>query len=468
MKGKKIYKDNKGMSLVEVIISITILSVVIVPVLQALTTAMVYNSKARVRQNLTVTAESIMETFKGYSLESLETMFASSESVAGLSDCTYNCEKFLYDEIDGKKIYEYKFTITGFEQNGKSYNAVISVEPNVTKKVYESKDISTTTNAVFQSDRDYDKNLKNSMYNTFIGDDSEVAKFYNVFKQIENDKAGYGADSEYVFKGLKIYPGDVSEGTEITEESLKSANLKNYIKIYDRTTTVNANGKTATVSIEYHYKIENYPYVVMRDIKTSSGSSDDSGDVDLNPDLTFEGESTYEEENREITSYPESGYLTYSVSVKNAEIYNNANGNLERLYMYYFPLYEKDGGSMIKDIIKINNNAGNDFNLYLIKQVAPDLTVAKITEGEKAYAPNIEFAGSGIVNIYHNLNTNLATGKNEVGGYTISSNFNSSGDYTAISEFVEQEVLNYLVTVTIDDGTNEVSRLESTMNEKIK
>jgi aspartate carbamoyltransferase regulatory subunit len=410
-----------------------------------------------------------METFKGYSLESLETMFASSESVAGLSDCTYNCEKFQYDEIDGKKRYAYKFTITGFEQNGKSYNAVISVEPNVTKKVYESKDISTTTNAVFQSDRDYDKNLKNKIFDSYKGNaNNEVDNFYSMFEAINSNEGGYKDSSIYTYKGLKIYPGDEPDGTDITKESLKSDNVKNYIKIYDRTTTVEINGTTATVSIEYHYKIENYPYVVMRDIKTSSGSSDDSGDVDLNPDLTFEGESTYEEENREITSYPESGYLTYSVSVKNAEIYNNANGNLERLYMYYFPLYEKDGGSMIKDIIKINNNAGNDFNLYLIKQVAPDLTVAKITEGEKAYAPNIEYAGSGIVNIYHNLNTNLATGKNEVGGYTISSNFNSSDDYTAISEFVEQEVLNYLVTVTIDDGTNEVSRLESTMNEKIK
>jgi hypothetical protein len=308
------------------------------------------------------------------------------------------------------------------------------------------------------------------MYNSYIGNsDGEVDGFYSMFSDIDDNEAGYSDSDEYNYMGLKIYPGSAPEGTDITTESLKSDNIKNYITIYDRTTTVDINGTTATVSIEYHYKIEDYPYVVMLEKKpnTTSESSKSSDKIDLTPGLSdFEGESTYEEISK-TASYPESGYLTYKVSVKNPNIYNNSASQLERIYMYYFPLYEKSGSSLVKDIIKINNNANIDFNLYLIKQVASDLSTNNIRLGEEAYSPDLELSGSGKVYIYHNLNTNIGTGKDKVGEYTIPSSFAGGGDYTASSEFVKQEVLNYTVTVSISDGTKEVSRLESTMNEKI-
>ena len=75
---RKVQKDHRGMSLVEVIVAITILGIVAVPVLHSLTTAMVYNQKARTRQEMTLTAESIMETFKGYDLPILFERFGGS------------------------------------------------------------------------------------------------------------------------------------------------------------------------------------------------------------------------------------------------------------------------------------------------------------------------------------------------------------------------------------------------------
>ena len=68
--GKRL--NNSGMSLVEVIVAMTIFAIVTVPVLHALTTSAVYNQKARRRQNVTALAESVMENFKGYSIDSLE------------------------------------------------------------------------------------------------------------------------------------------------------------------------------------------------------------------------------------------------------------------------------------------------------------------------------------------------------------------------------------------------------------
>ena len=69
--------NNRGMSLVEVIISITILSIVVVPTLQALTSAMTYNARARRRQELTLSGERIMESVYGYDIEDVKLMFDS-------------------------------------------------------------------------------------------------------------------------------------------------------------------------------------------------------------------------------------------------------------------------------------------------------------------------------------------------------------------------------------------------------
>jgi prepilin-type N-terminal cleavage/methylation domain-containing protein len=483
MKGKKIDKDNKGMSLVEVIIAITIMGVVIVPVFQALTTAMVYNSKARVRQNLTITAESIMETFKGYSLDRLKEMFSSSgDTVAGVDGGSYSYvdTNYTVEEEDEsgnistvEKSGAYTFTIADFTQNNENYSAEISVVPNGTQEVYEVRDISTTTNAVFQGDRDYDKNLKNSMYNTYIANaNSEVDGLDALFTSIYDEKVTeYESNEDYKFIGLKIYPGNAPSGTDISVDTLKVDDIKNYIKIHDRTTTFEINGNTATVNIEYHFTIENFPYVVVLEKipKASSSVATEEGDLDLVPDLVFNGESGAKEESASIPRYPANTdeYLTYRVAIKgNTEIYNNTIP-LDRLYVYYYPQYDKEDGSLIKDIIKIKNSAGINFSCYLIKQVAPDLSTANIKIGEGAYSPDIQLSGSGEVYLYHNLNINVATGEKKTGEYIIPSSFKGGGDYTASSDFVKAEQLSYKVVVQIKKGENVVSTLESTMNEKI-
>lgn len=61
-------RDNKGMSLVEIVIAIAILSIAIIPLLYAFSYAAKYNAKARLTQRAATVAQTVMEQLKAYGL----------------------------------------------------------------------------------------------------------------------------------------------------------------------------------------------------------------------------------------------------------------------------------------------------------------------------------------------------------------------------------------------------------------
>ena len=75
---KFIKKNNKGMSLVEAIIAVAILSVAVIPVLTVLSHTVRYNAVAKVKQRATNEAMSIMETYKAYGVEKATSMLGLS------------------------------------------------------------------------------------------------------------------------------------------------------------------------------------------------------------------------------------------------------------------------------------------------------------------------------------------------------------------------------------------------------
>ncbi len=61
--------NNKGLSIVEVVIAVTILSVIAISVANIILTAMTYNGKARKQQDATSVGESVLESFKAYGID---------------------------------------------------------------------------------------------------------------------------------------------------------------------------------------------------------------------------------------------------------------------------------------------------------------------------------------------------------------------------------------------------------------
>ena len=76
--------NNQGMSLVEVLVAMIIISIAGVAFLQSFTYATKYNILSREKQHAMGLAQSIMEDFKAYSLEDMDGKFSGSSFDHGL------------------------------------------------------------------------------------------------------------------------------------------------------------------------------------------------------------------------------------------------------------------------------------------------------------------------------------------------------------------------------------------------
>ncbi|HKM35807.1 MAG TPA: hypothetical protein VJY54_13855, partial [Lachnospiraceae bacterium] len=146
----------------------------------------------------------------------------------------------------------------------------------------------------------------------------------------------------------------------------------------------NADINKVTIETVYDYSVSNYPY------NKSDGSLDTF-------DKTFTSLSSL--------------FVMYDNS---ATVSNGAK--LENIYVFYYPAYNSsDTGVRINsETININNNTGVEKKVYLIKQVNGYLTPGQRETCENSYTPQINNSGDSI-QLYHNLNTNLANPSGTVG-----------------------------------------------------
>ena len=157
--------NNAGMTLVEVIIAITILSLVAVPVLHAMTSSMYYNAKARKRQNVTLAAESLMETFKGYELAELQTIFAradAGDAVAKMELGVTEADGFEYPS-DLSVSEPLVFKIQGMKaDDGKTVCDIeVKATKQAVKEILEIENIQPTRDAIFRTNHANDADAWN-------------------------------------------------------------------------------------------------------------------------------------------------------------------------------------------------------------------------------------------------------------------------------------------------------------------
>nr|MCR5509164.1 prepilin-type N-terminal cleavage/methylation domain-containing protein [Lachnospiraceae bacterium] len=70
------HMDNRGMSLVELLLAVTILAIIVVPLLHAFISSAQLNKKSKEAQRLTILGQDIMEGLKAYSAEDLAYEFS--------------------------------------------------------------------------------------------------------------------------------------------------------------------------------------------------------------------------------------------------------------------------------------------------------------------------------------------------------------------------------------------------------
>ena len=450
-KQNKPKRNNQGMTLVEVIIAITILSLVAIPVLRSITSAMYYNAKARTRQSVTLSAESLMETFKGYDLESLQSMFARADS----GDATAMAEL----GITGATGYAYPsssdlgnptldFKVEGMESDDGKTTCDIAIKATRQDyvEVMEVDNILPTRDAIYRGDRDCDTNAWDKAQQDFI--DNYQADFLTLINSVDE-------------RGREVIESDIDFSC------LTLTKRQTIFHIFNDGTN-----DIVTASMVYSYSMKQHPYYELAAVsETEEAETEEASEEEASEEASSAETDGLDEA---YLDYPASGDLQiviplsfYTQLPSNPDeyiVYSNPVDEeehpLQRVLLYYYPVYD------VTDEITINNSMGLAFDCYLIKQKAPEMSNIQLETKESLYTASVNGSGLNTISLYHNFKTNLGGGSPTPGaGHIIG--FAQAQEYDG-SSFVKKKVLVYKLEMTVFNSQgNEIARFDGTMNENM-
>ena len=305
-------KQNKGFTLVEVLIAITILAIIVAPLLHAFVTAARTNAKAKQLMKATTLAQNVMEEMKANSLEdvarqfnsSVTTSYTDNTSVVGMATTSYEAvvgasgyEGVITSENEtpgvpanasirtgatpegdfvGQASGEYHFMLEEVVRESAKFDIALHITKNAANGTHDL----TNINAMNEPDCGY--------YEQSLSDENAIVQF---------DTA------------IQSYPNAL--GT-LTQAEIREA--------MQRTITIDiaSVSNNETVKITYNYEIP--------------------------------------------SGYTQEQDRYYSESVTIFDNYLSGE-KLKAVYLYYKPLYEGVG----RDIIEVVNESNLDVDVYLIK-----------------------------------------------------------------------------------------------------
>ncbi len=386
--------NNKGMTLIELMVAVAILSVAIIPLMYAFINSMKYNAKGRELQQTTVLAHTIMEKCKGYTTKEIDDRmdnhtFLDTLTVGALNNSTktpmtgattlWGSSGSLAD--DGTETYyigmvqlenqRYDVQVT-LDNHGRQdlYNGTSDIDSSMihTESMNKYMDAVFTVNTVCN-------NAEDTEIDTVAGLDFEA---YSEMIRILTD-------------GIKA---DAATKPSITEEvnvplrdlltlTTGKLNLYRYIDI----TANNDGAGRDVVNVTYTYTFTLDGGVFSYNYNPPSGGATIPLSVDVGTN--------------EVPLYN----LTFTIYDNAATMANGAV--LENIYFFYYPAYNGDltDYPISEDIITINNNTGRYINFYMVKQKNPVYSDVDLNTLEGVYEPYITVAG-GVV-FYHNSDQNL-------------------------------------------------------------
>lgn len=429
--------NNKGMSLIEILVAIIILAIVSGPLLNALVTSIRLNTKAKVNQSVNTMAQSIMEGLKAYDIEQLCWQFNSIDNMrlisgeqmntgspnttswqeVALSDRTGDgsADVSIVPRLDGSSVFvpapngTYEFVLANVKCEGIYEDAFYDIKIDVSPKTDWNVDMPDVENMNENLDAVYRQsmNMDQTVYSQILS--SILEEFTEKFNE-ENE-------SEETFELHDL---------ETMQESL----------IVDKVITVEVKEESGAnivaVTTQYDYSAK-YKYI---DEDGAENTITISGtkfvDESASPLVCVDAS----EPNRPSTTVYDNTY---------AEV-DGARPQLENIYIYYYPAYSISGVEIHSETINLVNNASAK-NFYLIKQVNNNLSNGTLFVKENSYAVSVtgDISAPGKYILYHNLNQNLADSTNPSGPVNIS----GVGTLKGILTDAQEKFLLYDVKVSI-------------------
>lgn len=437
--------NNKGMSLVEVLVAMIILSIAGVTFLQSFSSAVQNNTKAKEKQLALTYAQSMMETCKAYSIDELKESHPILDDAGDPTGAYYYAYQVFdhdsasFSPIRGAEkdptspfygIDEHTFNLGGV--NDGKFDVKVEYEPvTVSAKSGDKASYSTTLHNIHNPNSDTDAIFKQ---NITLEQDRILEQAYGYLLVEAQAKAALGDDHmlDYLTNGL----GDYSMLPYST------------VKITDRTIDVYITDTEIKAQVAYTYNMQlQYEYYLDYTDATS----------------------------RVVENYTDATPITWSTQY--VHLYTGTDmGNLKNVYMFYYPLYDGVSGvAEIKplwmdgsdDTITVHNAMSNKINAYVVKQKLPAPNAAKqltldgyLKSYESRYGVTLK--NSGKVDLYYNIDKSLYD--SVIGSYTLALVSGTKG-YNSISLQEENETLIYNITVTVSEaGGDEIVKLTGTTN----
>lgn len=415
-KRNSLKKDNKGMTLIEVIVAMGILAVVVTPTLRMFASSSGVNLRAKQRQRATIVGESVMESFKAYNMQSLCKQFTATPTAAatykGVSsfsaikvDAYYPNpaapasplvqSAFHVNGVLNQDAQKYRFELQGVKSDVSSdkqkYDIEITATPHKESvlrfeepNAYSDAIISIGENVVSKS-----STTGNVMYVT------------SLLEQLKEE----GKDA-YINDGHSVgYSVDTSLST--------ISDLKRTIDI-KVTDDVTSKVQTVSYSLTYNCK-------VTLSCKYTNPTTGAVTDISPKP--------SYDVEYKVVLDDTASGEAQYTLMVYNNAVtmaglkVNERQCKLDNVYLYYYPVNKTVYGNNCEDIIKFDAAGLNGalysgsteqdrmagkapLNLIIARQMPTMLTPVQIQDDSSyiySVVGTLPASGGGKVNVYHNF-----------------------------------------------------------------
>lgn len=342
--------NNRGMSLVEVLVAMIILSVVSLTFLRSFAYSAQLNQRARVKQHTLTLAQSVMESFKAYDITTLDTQFGSGTAVSefkiyplgsGTKEGNFASGYWMRNiELDGSK-YDVKISIT---DSTSAETTVVTAADIVT-----GEDVNKYDDAFFVQDM-YEQNL--------------------IYEQII----------------AALDTNGIAPASKPTVETID----KSKIKINSRKLKVNITTNTVQVVSTYSYNVTDYEF------EKADGTM-----------------GMYSVSNATVST-PSCEVYNNSSGSNNTHAYGAKLRNIYLYYYPAYRHTVGQFTECAGDEIEIDNSGGSELpagtyiNVYLVKQKNPALGYgdAWLITCEGDYSVSVSGAHNN-VNLYHNLGERL-------------------------------------------------------------
>ena len=446
--------NQKGMTLIEIIVAMAILGVVIVPTLRIFASTSGTSLRSRERQRATSVAEGTMESFKAYNMEALCRQFKSG-TFGGVKPSTDPAKPLIMDvtaQLGGSSIAPlrddytlngvadvYEFHIQNAASEGYVYDVDITATPRIAPTVLKMDVTNAYSDAIISLDEELTYTAK--------GELEDMAKDLLV-----NNIASYhsGATNPEV---TNFETSNFKRVIDITVEDNGGASQKVVVEMTC----------TAKVKVDYKYTVGG---------GTQTGTKTYEEDV-LKKEIELDGDQT------EWVVYNNQD----TIGGATAAIEHGAKHfKLNQIFLYYFPVYPSAFGTGAEDEINIsgtltglyNSSGASDAKAYgyeplrlvVAKQASTRLSDVDLNLGEVSYNLDVNntVGGGGEVELRSNLEENLAPGS--VAAHpTITGFVAASGDL--MNEVQDKVALLYDVEIHVKEAgkADEVAYFIGTMNE---